>query len=139
MVVPERSKQVLSDAHWTVRALARLWLSIALILGVVIIVGGRDRWSSPGYRNALDYPYAPTSWGIALCLIAAVGLVGALTHRLRLTAGGLVALAVWCIFFAFSFWNVARNNPLAGTTGIPIYLGTAVTALVLAVGHWRNA
>jgi len=136
--VPERSKQALSDAHWISRALARWWLSVAVVLGLVIIVGGAIRWTGPAYADALTYPYAPASWGITLCTIGMVGLAGSLFRRLRVVAISLGVLAVWCLFFALSFYTVARTNPTAGTTGIPIYLGVAVNALVLAVGHWRN-
>lgn len=127
------------ESQWVVLAIGRGILTIGVILGVLIVLGGKQRWSSPSYEVALTYPYAPESWGWVLGVFSIAGLVGSLTSRLRLVSIGLYLIAVWCLFFSFSFIQTAVGNPSAATTGIPIYLGTAVCACLIGVLHWRSA
>lgn len=135
---PERKLRA-REAQWTVQAFARGALTIALILGVLIVIGGRARWSSPSYETALDYPYAPASWGYIVGLIGIVGLGASLAGRLKIVAVTLYVLAVWTFFFAISFIQTAAKNDNAATTGIPVYLGFAVGSCLLGVIHWRSS
>lgn len=127
------------EAQWVVQAFARGALTIALILGALIIIGGRIRWSSPSFETALTYPYAPASWGYIVGLIGLVGIVASLFGRLRIVAVTLYVLAAWTFFFAISFIQTAAKNDSAATTGIPVYLGFAVGSCLLGVTHWRSA
>lgn len=136
--MPDRLRAY-DDARWALKALSRLWLTVAVVLGVLIIVGGRDRWSSSSFQSALTYPYAPASWGVALLLIGVGGIIGSLFRRTRVTSAALFGMSVWSVFFAMSFISTAATNPLAATTGIPMYLGAAVTSSVIAVAAWRVA
>lgn len=127
------------ESQWAVQATARGILSIGLVLGVLIVVGGDVRWSSPSYETALTYPYAPESWGYVLGSSSLVGLLGSLSGRLRVVAVGLFMVAVWCLFFAISFIQTASERSDAATTGIPMYVGVAIGSLLVGVVHWRSS
>lgn len=119
--------------------MARGILTIGIILGFLIIVGGQERWSSPSFESAMAYPYAPESWGWVLGGSSLVGLFGSLTTRLRIVSVTLFITAIWSLFFGISFIKTAAGNPFAATTGIPVYLGMAVACIILAEVHWRSA
>lgn len=134
---PERKLDAWS-AQWAVQALARWMLTVATALGVLIVVGGRVRWSSPAYADALRVPGAPESWGIALLILGVAGICCSLSGWLRCVATCLFLNAAWYAFFTFSLFTVAQRTPTSGTTGIGIYIGACVTSGVLAVVHWRS-
>ena len=135
---PERKLNV-REAQWAVQAMARGLMTIGLWLGVAIVVGGANRWTSASYEAALAYPYAPASWGWVIGLASLVGLVASLRGRLKLVSSALFVMAVWALFFAWSFIETAIGNPYAATTGIPIYLGLAVACLLIGLVHRRSA
>lgn len=126
------------EAQWAIQAMARGILTIGLLLGALIVIGGQARWSSPSYETALAYPYAPESWGYVLGVVSLLGLVASLTGRLRTVAISLFVFAIWCLFFGISFAQTAAANPTAATTGIPVYLGTAVAACLVGLVHWKS-
>lgn len=138
MTHPERQLDTWT-AQWAIQALARWTLTVAIILGLLIVIGGEPRFSAPSYAAALRYPYAPESWGVALSIAGVFGLVSSLVGRLRWTAIGLLLVAVWCLFFGLSFADTAASNPNAGTTGVPIYGFALVVSVLLAVVHWKSA
>lgn len=127
------------EAQWAVQAMARGILTLGAILGTLIVIGGRARWSSPSYEIALTYPYAPASWGIVLGIASVIGIVGSVYGKLRVVAVALHLFAMWCVFFDISFIQTATANPNAATTGIPVYFGFAIGAVVLGVAHWRSS
>lgn len=135
---PERKLDV-SIAQWAIQALARWMLTVGVLLGAFIIVGGDLRFTGAAYETALRYPYAPQSWGVAAGLIGVVGIAASLFGRLKVTAVALLLLAAWCLFFAHSFYQTATESSVSGTTGIPVYVGVAVTSAVLGVVHWKSA
>lgn len=135
---PER-KLDRAVAQWAVQALARWNLTVAVMLGLLILIGGDPRFSSASYATALRYPYAPESWGVVVGVLGLIGIAASLCGQLKATAVTLYGLAAWCLFFAHSFFETAHENSDAGTTGIPIYLGVAVTSCVLGVVHWKSA
>lgn len=125
--------------QWVVMTLARGMLTIGIMLGALIILGGEIRWSSPTFEAALAYPYAPASWGWILGTVSLTGLTGSVFGHLKITAVALIALAVWSIFFGISFLQTAIHNPAAATTGIPLYLlGLPSAATLVALVHWRS-
>jgi hypothetical protein len=126
-------------AQWAIQALARWIFTVGVGLGVLILVGGRARWSSPAYQDALRYPGAPTSWGWAVGLVGLVGISCSLRGQLRGVAVCLYLTSAWCGFFVISLVTTAIRIPIAGTTGIGVYTGVSVVAGVLAAVHWRSA
>lgn len=135
---PERKLDV-QIAQWAIQALARWLLTVGIGLGALILIGGDPRFTGAAYATALRYPYAPESWGIVIGLVGVVGIVASLLGRLKLTAAMLYLFAAWCLFFAHSFIQTATENPAAGTTGVPVYIGLAVSSILLGVVHWKSA
>lgn len=125
-------------AQWAIQALARWTLTVAIGLGIMILVGGRARWASPAYADAIRYPGAPYSWGAIVGLAGVVGIACSLRGRPRGVAACLFVVSAWCLFFCISLISGAFRSPIAGTTGIAVYAGTSVTAGVLAVIHWQS-
>ena len=125
-------------ARWVVQALARWWGTVAIAVGMLIILGGEERWSSPSFAAALLVPGAPASWGLVVATFGALTLVGSFTPRLKVTAAGLFGVAVWCLFFAGAMLKTALDNPGAASTGAAVYTGVAVTTLVLCAAYWRS-
>lgn len=122
-------------AQWTVQAMARLLGTFAVVHGVMVIYGGRKRWSSPLYEVAVSVPYAPLSWGLPLTLAGLLVMAASLAGWRRLTSVGLFCVAVWCAFFAFSFFTAAMsydNLPFS----VALTYGTfAVGGIVLSIAH----
>lgn len=137
-MAPERNLRP-HEAQWVVQSLARCALTVGFALALLIILGGRGRWSSPSFEAALTYPYAPASWGYVLGVTSTLGLIASLAGGYRTVSAALYIVAVWSLFFAWSFFSTARLNPEAATTGIPMYIGYAVSAIVLGVAHWRSS
>lgn len=135
---PERNLRP-HEAQWVVQTMARIFLTIGVWLGIQIVAGGRIRWSSPAFREALTYPQAPESWGYVIGIISIVGLIASLAGRYRPVSAALLVVAVWSLFFCWSFALTATQVPTAGTTGIPTYFGYALGSIVLAVAHWRSS
>lgn len=137
-MAPERNLGV-HEAQWVVQTLARCALTVGFALALLIILGGRDRWSSPSFEAALTYPYAPASWGYVLGVTSTLGLIASVWGSFRTVSAALYVVSVWSLFFAWSFFTTARLNPQAATTGIPMYLGYAISASILAWVHWRSS
>jgi len=135
--VTVESKLPVHFAPWVIQALGRLALTAAVILGLIIIIGGRARFSGPSFASALAYPGAPASWGIVLGVLGIAGLSASLLGGLRITRWALYGMATWALFFAYSFVQTAARDTGAGTTGIVIYVYVAVNAIVLGVAHKR--
>lgn len=119
------------------QALGRLAASMAIVMGLVIVVGGEGRWIGPSYKAALAVPGAPESWGMALGAVGLLTLAGSLLGSLGATRLGLYGIAVWALFFAISVAKAAYYDPHAGTTGIIAYFYIAIQLVVLAVAHKR--
>lgn len=135
--VTVESKLSPTFAPWVIQALGRLALTCAVILGVVIVLGGRERFAGPSFAGALSYPGAPASWGYVLGALGLVGIVSSLLGGLRVTRWTLYGMSVWALFFAYSFIQTAARDDQAGTTGIVIYIYVAVNAIVLGAAHKR--
>jgi len=118
-------------SQWVVQALSRLFSTYAIVIGIFVITGGRERWSSPAFETAMQVPGAPASWGVAILIIGSVGLFGSLTARLRMVSGAMMGISIWCTFFTLSLLHAALKHPEAATTGVLTYGTMAVTAAVI--------
>lgn len=123
---------------WVVQALVRLFATYASVQGALILIGGRARWSSPGYVTALMVPGAPSSWGLVLLVVGTLTLVATFRVLMRTAAAGLALMGFWCFFFALSGAITAIKNPLAGTTGTPTYGCLGVACVVLGIAYWQG-
>jgi hypothetical protein len=124
-------------SRWSVQALTRLFATYAIAQGVIIVMGGAERWRGAALAVAMQVPGAPATWGIALGVFGVLALGGTFLVRLRLTALALWLIGAWCMFFAISQLLVVVNEPTAATTGIGTYTVLAVAASVLAVTYRR--
>ncbi|MGW4718246.1 hypothetical protein [Nocardia sp. NPDC004260] len=100
------------------RFVAIVLLLFAAVYGVITIVGGAGRWSSPAYEVALQVPGAPESWGAALLGCSVMGLLGFATRILPVVAVGFGGCAAWSTAFAFSIGVVAARNDGVGWGGV---------------------
>lgn len=131
---PERKLNV-GIAQWVVQALARLALTFGVIVGILILVGGEQRFGSRSYAAALTYPGAPDSWGWFALTAGALGLLASLIGKVRWVWWALLLLAIWSLFFAISFMQTAYLDPHASTTGIAVYAYVAISSLIIGVAH----
>lgn len=129
----------IGTAQWTVRALGRLALTFAVLVGMLILAGGEDRFGTQSYANALLYPGAPWSWGIVAFATGLIGLFASSMGWFRVVWWCLMLLATWSLFFAISFAQSAVNDPQASTTGIAVYGYVAISSLILGLTHRRTA
>lgn len=125
-------------AQWVVQALTRLIATYAIGQGLGIIVGGRIRWSSAAYQDALTMPGAPGSWGVALFLIGIWTLAATFTRHHRNVTIAMAFLATWSGVFALFFASAAFGDHHASTTPIWVYGKDAVGCAVLAAAYWQS-
>ena len=108
-------------AQWLVRTIVRLVATYGIAIGVLILIGGRERFAGLSYRAALDTPGAPSSWGIAIILTSAVLLLGSLLGRASLISYGALGGCAWALLFAYSFARAALLYDRAGLTAPMTY------------------
>jgi hypothetical protein len=96
-------------------------LSLAAAYGLITMLGGAARWSSPAYEVALQVPGAPESWGAVLLGSALMGAVGFATRALPVVMIGFAGCAAWAGCFAFCIAIVAARNPGVGWGGVAIW------------------
>jgi hypothetical protein len=129
-------------ARWMLQAITRLIGTYAILQGIVIIIGGRERWSGKSFAVALTVPGAPATWGVVLMLCGLLTLLGTFVRvRLagpRVALVGTMGIAAWCLFFAASLLLTALADHRASTTGIGTYLLFAILAAILAVAYLHS-
>jgi hypothetical protein len=121
-----------AQGFWVDKHFAQ-WITSILImiefgLGVVIIVGGVDRFSVPSYNPLIDFSNGHTwIWGLWICLSAAL-----ISTPLRWpNIIGLWLGMVWHLIWMACFTIAVLNYPHAATTPIPIYGGMALLCSAL--------
>lgn len=125
-------------SQWTVQTLTRLFGTYGIVQGFFIVLGGPQRWQSPGLSAAMSIPGAPGSWGVALMVLGAVALAGTFHPRMRVVLAGLLGIAAWDLFFAGTLAKVVLESPNVATTGVFVYSRDGIAACILAVAYWRS-
>jgi hypothetical protein len=128
-------------SQWMVQAITRLVATYAIVQGLLIIIGGRHRWSAPSFSTAMTVPGAPASWGVALLVFGVLTLGGTFiltSLGTKLVAVGTSGTSAWCVFFAGSLAVAAWHNPQASTMGVLTYVLFAVMAASLAVAYLHS-
>lgn len=117
-------KEVDEDTRWevglyAVRMSAWLWVTAGIVIPLVTMVGGLERWASPVYTFLLLVPGAPHVWALLLLIAALVVAWGLWTGHLRTCQYGLRAIATWLVFFGVGVIMAAIALPnVAFTVGI---------------------
>lgn len=125
-------------SRWMIQSLGRLTATLALVIGIGIMIGGRARFSGQAYETALAYPGAPWSWGVVAASLGCWGILASLRGLPRHVSFALMGLGAWAFFFAISFLESAFTNPNVGLTGPIIYGYLTLTSIFLAVAHWNS-
>lgn len=125
-------------AQWTVQAVCRLLSTYAVVQGLNIVLSDSARWSTVSFTVALGLPGAPATWGFALLTFGAVALVGSLFGMCRPVMFGLVGGAVWCVFFAWSFFASSLEFPDASATGAIVYCALGILFVLIAVVYCKS-
>lgn len=113
-------------------------LVFAAIYGLITIVGGAARWSSPAYEVALQVPGAPESWGAVLLGAAIMGLLGFAVRALPVILVGFAGCMAWSACFAVAIAAVAWRNDSVGWGGVATWGFLAVLyAACTAAGAGR--
>lgn len=120
------------------RLITKFIAAYALIQGFSIIAGGPGRFTASGYKVAMQVPWAPWSWGVALILCGATSVVGLVTHQSRINAAGVLGVAAWSMFFATAFAASAIAHPEANTTAMWSYGKDAFLFTILGLVKWRQ-
>lgn len=122
-------------AQWTLQALGRLALSFGVVVGILILAGGEERFGGRSFASALTYPGSPYSWGAVALAAGLTGIVCSVLGWFQYVWWALMTLAIWAGFFALSFANTAIDDPMASTTGVAVYGHIALSCLVLGIAH----
>lgn len=127
------------SSQWVVQALTRLVCTYAIVQGLFIINGGRQRWNGPAFETALNVPGAPESWGYSLVIVGAIGLYATLALKMQTVFWAMMGIALWFTFFTLSLLHTAVTNPEAATTGIITYGTLAIACVVLGAVYRFSA
>jgi hypothetical protein len=120
--------------QWGVRTAVKILSTTAGGLGAGILIGGPERFSSPGFVTARQVPGQHVTWGCMFLLTAGVAALGiAFGWRRRLVMVGLAAQAVGFTFLSTSLAVTAAHDPRTAYTGVVVYAGMAA----LCVATWN--
>lgn len=125
-------------AQVAVQMTARLLATFAVVEGVVIIIGGRGRWSDLGHQVALAVPGAPATWGVALLVAGAIAFVGSVMDRMHTVALGLFLGGIWSFFFSVAFGASAVLYDQATTTAAWTYGALAIIYFLISVAYHQS-
>lgn len=121
--------------QWITRAFIRTLGFGGLLLGLAMLFGGPERFSSPGFATARLVPGGVYSWGAAMVLAGGLVAFGVLADwQRRVVVAGLGLQAAWFLFFATSLTITTLQTTQGAVTG-PFAYGTMATLCILgAVG-----
>lgn len=71
---------------------------LAVLLGLVLIVGGPDRFGAPSMYVAREVPGEHVTWGAFMVAAGVAVVVGKVTGRWPLVEVGMFAIGLWCWF-----------------------------------------
>jgi hypothetical protein len=117
-----------------VRLTSRILGGFGVGLGLVIILGGPDRFTAPSLAVARQVPGQQYTWGAVAAAAGIAILVGGIRRAWTVLLAGTVALALWCTFFAVSVALAALIDPHAPFTGVVTYGTLALIAISHSVG-----
>lgn len=115
------------------RAMIATLATVGVALGVAMIVGGPERFSSPGFRTARVVPGGVYTWGGMLTAAGLLTAAGIIRHwSRRIVMAGMACEGCWFAFFAVSLGVATFSDPHVAVTGPIVYSGVAV---LCAIGY----
>jgi uncharacterized membrane protein len=114
---PQNTERVVDAliAQWVVRTATRIAGTYAILAGLVILLGGPQRFAGLSYRVALETPGAPSSWGTAILASGVAIVVGSIFAKPRLIGAGALLGSIWALLFASAFGVAAFRFDEANT------------------------
>ena len=116
------------------RAISQVVAGYALVQGLLILLGGTERFSAPGYRAALQVPGAPAVWGVVILLAGMILIAGKAMRRNRVASVGAGIASVWSFLFGVAFFRSAMAFPDANLTAIATYAKDGLIFMIISVG-----
>lgn len=104
----------------------------AMVQGIMIIIGGEQRFSAVAYSTALLVPGAPQSWGWFLAFAGTLSFAGIKNRSYRLGMTAMTLAGVWSMFFAIAFLVSALEHEQANVTAVAVYTKDAILFLLTA-------
>lgn len=93
-------------------ALALMTTGIGIMAILCHIESGTRRWSTPAWRDAMQLPGSPATWGIVLLIAGICLTIGA--HRavqsMWSTVGYWLAFAWFCAVFGVQFYTLIHDE-----------------------------
>jgi hypothetical protein len=131
MAVGSLSPYRLVTYRFATRATTLALASGGTFLGVAMILGGPERFSSPGFATARLVPGGVYAWGGMLAAAGAVTLLGIhLQWARRTVMAGMALEGCWFAFFALTLAIAALHDPKVAVTGPVIY---ALVSMICAI------
>lgn len=127
------------EAQDLIQDLTRLLASGAILWGVFTVIGGIEKWSTPIYKTALQFPGAPESWGIVAIATGGMLLAGSLLGpkgRKLILIGGY-GCGIWNMFFAGSFLKEFLGASQV-SAGASIQFATSSVVFILLTSIYRK-
>lgn len=116
--------------RWAVQAVIAVLGVGAVLVGLLLILGGPAQFASPSLVIARAVPYSPYSWGVILAGSGLASLAGAVLGHPKLMRGALFAQAIWYVFLVLSLLAVAITGHAVPVTGSIAYVQLGVLSLV---------
>lgn len=134
------------SVHEAIEALSKLLVMMrlstyimavyAMIQGILVIIGGPDRFSALGYRTAMIVPGAPASWGWVLLAFGIISFVGIKNRMYRVGYLGMFGAGTWSFCFGGAFLISAVQYPEANLTAVATYGKDGVIFVLMAMAQW---
>lgn len=116
--------------QWSSRVTVRALGFTAIVLGLVILAGGPQRFSGSGFAVARIVPGGAYTWGGIITGCGFAVILASLSWHRKAIALALLIAAAWNAAFASFIAVAAASNPATSMTGVVIYGSYAVMCLI---------
>lgn len=114
----------------------RLQCAIAMLLGLLIALGGTERWARQSLEVAMAFPGASSVLGVTLMFFGVVTACGIFAHNAKLLVFGLWGSTVWAwLMFVFSLFKLAAAPGTVDNIAWVLWLYLGLDFLVNAQSH----
>ena len=117
-----------------VRLSTRVIGACGVLLGLVLILGGHERFQAPSFATARSVPGQYLTWGALAGAAGAAVLIASIRRAWTALVWAQSALGVWCLFFAGGVLIAAVRDPRAALTGFVTYTAVGLVLIIQAVG-----